>query len=637
MPPEEPPALPVAPEAQSQPGSRAIEPPRGDARSLPGLVAITGLALLLRLPHLGARPLHEDESVQAWFLLQLRDEGVYRYDPANYHGPLMYLLALVPTWVLGAGEVALRLPSAILGALIPAALWPMQSLLGRPAFLIAALLVAVAPALVFFSGSFIQEVQLTAFTALLAASLARFTQHPSKGWAALIGVSAAGAFASKETALLTVGTLVIGWTLAAWVGSPGEPSRDLFGGRPRKALLPDLRQALLQHWRQAAAPFAGLLVVLYSVFFTDPLGPLRFLAGFGPWIGYGVTGRNQAKHPFYFWTVLDASVGPYHYVLLPALLAAVRWKHRLGLALTGWATASLLVYSIIPYKTPWCVLQIDLPILLSVGWLVGALAERHRALGHRRIAALCLAAALVPAVLPRYGLLARVRDDDHGRWEIDPPPYVYVQATRKVFELVSDLAGLQVVAGRELRFVHVAPRHPIRWYLLTRGIEGEEWVRRRKKPRAADEDSADGILVKSGSWTPARLGPWSRIEYRLRDGLEATLWIRKTLWAAYQRAGAGEVQPWPIAPVDGRGAAGPVGLEAPDDPPITSSATPAVEGDSDPALPEPGGEPAAGPESDLGEDGEDNANDGQGPAARPMEATPEPAAAPVNPALGHKP
>ncbi|MCL1922245.1 MAG: hypothetical protein FWG50_14430, partial [Kiritimatiellaeota bacterium] len=47
-----------------------------------------------RAAALEARPMHGDEANQAVRAGLLMDEGVYRYDPTDHHGPVMYYAAL---------------------------------------------------------------------------------------------------------------------------------------------------------------------------------------------------------------------------------------------------------------------------------------------------------------------------------------------------------------------------------------------------------------------------------------------------------------------------------------------------------------------------------------------------------------
>src|SRR5438067_5782054 len=116
-----------------------------------------GVALLLRLPNLGARPMHGDEAVHAFKFAELRERGVYRYDPNEYHGPTLYYAAL-PVVLLDSRhsfadttEADYRLATALIGAALIPLFCLLRDGLGRRATLAAALFGAITPAFVFYS------------------------------------------------------------------------------------------------------------------------------------------------------------------------------------------------------------------------------------------------------------------------------------------------------------------------------------------------------------------------------------------------------------------------------------------------------------------------------------------------------
>src|ERR1041385_2119758 len=63
-------------------------------------VSILILAAFLRVYDLNLVPLHHDEGVNGNFLVRLVREGVYHYDPANYHGPTLYYFAAIFPWLM---------------------------------------------------------------------------------------------------------------------------------------------------------------------------------------------------------------------------------------------------------------------------------------------------------------------------------------------------------------------------------------------------------------------------------------------------------------------------------------------------------------------------------------------------------
>ena len=134
-----------------------------------------------------------DEANQAVKAGALLETGVYRYDPDEHHGPTLYWLTLPALWLSGAERPG-RQPDALAyrdraghvrggpGAL----LLLVADGLGGPAVLLAAVLTAISPAMVFYSRYYIQEMLLVFFTVgddrlrLAVLSAGRRTAGPSR-------------------------------------------------------------------------------------------------------------------------------------------------------------------------------------------------------------------------------------------------------------------------------------------------------------------------------------------------------------------------------------------------------------------------------------------------------------------------
>src|SRR6185295_220675 len=92
--------------------------------ALAALLLAFAAALALRLPHLSARPLHNDEAANATKVAELYQHGRYRYDPDEYHGPTLHYSSLPFLWLSKAGNLAkipdgqLRLVTVFCGAAI---------------------------------------------------------------------------------------------------------------------------------------------------------------------------------------------------------------------------------------------------------------------------------------------------------------------------------------------------------------------------------------------------------------------------------------------------------------------------------------------------------------------------------------
>src|SRR6202795_2979194 len=83
---------------------------------------LTLLGILIRLPQLGARPMHTDEAVNAYIIGQLLAGKPFTYDPEDRHGPALAALALPLLRMQGAKvfsdltESELRLTPVLAGS-----------------------------------------------------------------------------------------------------------------------------------------------------------------------------------------------------------------------------------------------------------------------------------------------------------------------------------------------------------------------------------------------------------------------------------------------------------------------------------------------------------------------------------------
>ncbi len=524
-------------------------------RTLAGLgafVVLLALGLWLRLTDLALAPLHQDEGLNGWLTLALHWWGRFEYLPNENHGPSLYYAGALIFRALGPSDLSLRLAPALAGALLPLALFPARRWFPGGGLLIAGLLLAIAPGLVYFSRTAIHEIVLVLFSALWAASLARFAARPSRGWGALCGAAAAGCFITKETALLTAASLATGALAAAMAWLVAQAS-----GERSARLLARMRQG-------ARATPAGILVfaagitLFYSAFFTSAAGLRGFFEAFGHWIEYGTTGRNQAKPFGYFWELMASTQGAYRWLALPAAALACLRRDPPGLALAGWALGAFLIYSALPYKTPWCVLEIDLPVFALVGWAAGIclLAARDAALrpAMRVAAGLGLAAALLPAP----ALLLRSVEDIRDRYDDPERPYVYHHTQRGYFAMLQDLFGLADAApgadGRGPRVVNSESPDPVRWYLYSRGWEPARTRYLENPAPPLDWLEAAEVVISSPRHLPevrnrlaATGAGWHEERYPTRPGVETTVFYRQALWDRYQAAGGRAASPWPRA------------------------------------------------------------------------------------------
>ena len=131
---------------------------RIDTVWLGSCAAITAIAAFLRFYWLELKPLHHDEGVNGWFLTNLVREGVYKYDPANYHGPTLYYISLGFVEVFGLGTLPIRWSVAVWGVAMVVLAFYLRPYIGRLGALFTALFLALSPGMVYISRYFIHEI-----------------------------------------------------------------------------------------------------------------------------------------------------------------------------------------------------------------------------------------------------------------------------------------------------------------------------------------------------------------------------------------------------------------------------------------------------------------------------------------------
>ena len=376
-------------------------------------LVILGVAVALRLYALELKPFHHDEGVNGFFLTNLVRRGEYRYDPTNYHGPTLYYFALPLSLLFGLKTYALRLVPVIFGVGTVWLLLCLRRYVGVVGALVAAALVAVSPASVFYSRYFIHETMFV-FCALGAVvALVYFFDTGRAQYLMLAAAALALHTATKETAFITVGVLVLA-TLVAWwwtdiMRGRANPlaARSSYGPR-REGLRETLTR--LGGWGRvetllvfAVAVFLVVNVLFYSSFFRNGKGVSDAFRALQVWTDTG-TGKEvhgpAHQHPWYTylkWLFQEESP----LLLLGAVGSALAlWsgRNRFAVFAGAWAFGTLAAYSLVPYKTPWLVLNFTVPMAIAAGYAVEELVERlswTETTDERRAPAVILGAAFI--------------------------------------------------------------------------------------------------------------------------------------------------------------------------------------------------------------------------------------------------
>jgi len=413
-----------------------------------------------------ARTFHPDEANQAFTTGRLLETGRYEYRPDDHHGPTLYYAAAALQKATGHDTLAsmdgtvLRCTPLLFAVLALTFGFLTVRKLVKPAVgklggwlvpVLFAILLGTVPLFVFFATDFIQEMLLACFTMMMVWSGVGYfhsrtachephtAQRKPGTWALLFGIAGGLAFATKETSILA-------FAAAAFAGIPFLAMRprgmNLEGRDIALAIAGFILTAVL-FFSSFAANWQGV----YNAFIAAPLSYLGRAAG-----SAASAGAADHVHPWwqYFRWLFFAN---WHFSAFPILaLFLVTFSRRSFVHF--YALALFALYSFIPYKTPWCALQLLVPLALApflVPW------TRTRSVVALPLVALSLAANAI-------GDVALVCNPDSK--EI---PYNYASASPEVKQLAAVVAtAMDAAPSHESPFIAVAlppaDTWPFPWY-----------------------------------------------------------------------------------------------------------------------------------------------------------------------------
>lgn len=489
------------------------------------IVAVVSAALL-RLWALDIKPAHFDEGVNGWFVDQMTKNGYYAYDPTNYHGPLHFYVLHASQTLLGRNLWALRLPLALVGIFTVLAIWALRRFLPQGACLWAALFAAVSPALTFYSRYAIHESWQTLF--LITGTygvLGVLTRNARKDlWVLML--SGAALVLTKETYAIHAAVAAVALVCMA-VYERFMPS--LYAQRVRSGDNPE-KWFVSPQWGAcdalaAVATSLGLLIFFYSGTFLNWSGVVGLFEAHAAWFATGTAGNGHEK-PFYYWLELLARFewpGMLGLLSIPVLALSVPRTMRLvGI----YALGVVLAYSIIPYKTPWCILAILPHLLLCAGFLLDKIASLQRT--HKMNASM-VGAMLVGTLAVGHSVSESLRVN-FREFTNDAHPYVYVQTYEDIYRLVGPL---QERARREPSSRHLPGEILIESYYPLPWILGDfsHVAYRSPDARPAFENADWVVIEKSQAEEIEQRLPFDAVveDFRLRSGQsECRVYFRAT-------------------------------------------------------------------------------------------------------------
>ncbi len=576
--------------------------PKTDALWIIACSVITALAAFARFFLLELKPLHHDEGVNGFFLTTLFRDGVYKYDPQNYHGPDLYYIALAVTKIFGLNTLSIRGSVAIFGVLTVVLAFFLKDYIGKIGALSAALFLALSPGMVFISRYFIHEILFVFFSFGIVVGVLYFIEKRKAGvvaiaamtflllicflptalnlanqvgednetlrWILRVGLFAVEAvlvflimrmltnwregspiylilaaastvmlFATKETAFLTVGTMLIA-CVCVWLWR--KIYGAAFGEFKKNELEPvELTWTNFRARLGTGGDFTLLIVacavvflyvgaMFFSSFFTYPEGISKAFETYSFWTKTG--SKDHTQNGFLAYVKWGMKLESPIFILsaVGTVIALLKARHRFAIFAGFWAFGLFAAYTIIPYKTPWLALSFLLPMCVVAGYGVNELIASKDKIVKILGAMVLILAALV--------LGYQTYDLNFVRYDDDTEPYVYAHTKREFLDLINKIEHYAEKSGKgkDASVEIVSPDYwSMPWYM-------------RDYPRAVfhgqfvDANTAEMIVASTAQKDELneRYGAHykSAGTYPLRPGVDLILLVRKDL------ADAGDAQ-----------------------------------------------------------------------------------------------
>ncbi|HCI81438.1 MAG TPA: hypothetical protein DHW02_17315, partial [Ktedonobacter sp.] len=206
-----------------KPRWKFVPPTRDQLLNWLPFICIFLLGAILRYWGLGDKPLHHDESLHAYFSLQLlhnlqdwsacfsQTMTCYQYNPL-LHGPFQFhaiaLVYQISQWLgapdHGVNTTTVRIAAATLGSLIVGLPFFLRDYLGKVGAILACFFLAVSPSMVYFARFAREDIYFAFFTFLFIVGTARYLRERKLRWLITAAAGFAFAYATKESIFLEI-------------------------------------------------------------------------------------------------------------------------------------------------------------------------------------------------------------------------------------------------------------------------------------------------------------------------------------------------------------------------------------------------------------------------------------------------
>jgi uncharacterized protein (TIGR03663 family) len=381
--------------------------------------------------------MHTDEAVHGIKFGELLETGFYKYDKSDYHGPTLNYFTFIPALIrsqktlVELDEFTLRSVPALFGLAFMLLLLLITKTFGWREILTLALLIAIAPMLVFYSRYYIQEVLLVFFNTGFILSACKYFLERKVKWIIIAGLFAGLMMATKET----------------WVIFFGVQALSLF-------LVLSKRDKPLAAFKQIASffktaqflIFAGTVMLVYIIFYSSFFTNWQGVAeSFKAFTGYleRAGGQDLHHHPWWYylevltksfcnsfllkadlWFVIGGITG-----FLFLLKSKQKDERHLFYLFFGYSTIiSGLILSVLTYKTPWNFLMVYTGLIILTNYAVTQLLKSQS----KRVYYVLFTLAIIHIGYQIY-------TDNFVSYAEPCNTFVYSHPTNEIFDIISEV------------------------------------------------------------------------------------------------------------------------------------------------------------------------------------------------------
>ena len=505
--PPPPPEEPVTADWPAIAGWLRAETPFGLSRwQVLVFLAVMVFVIFTRFWDLGTRALHHDESMHARYAWDIYRSFNYRYNPV-LHGPFQFYLTAFMFFLFGVSDAVARFGPALFGVLSVLLVYPLKPYLGRGGMVLAAVLLAVSPPLLYFSRFARNDIYVVAWTMLILLALFGWL-HTRQRWYIYLGASAVAlSLASKENTYIT---LVIIGSFIVFRFLQEQFTPGLAGRLPSHE---SVKSALADLWRDRGLLLAGIVtfllifVTFFTAFYTYPQD---FASGVVKALEYWLAQQdvNRGNQPIWYYFM---QVPLYELIVavfaVPALWRLARRGSLTDRFLCFWFVGAVVLYSVAGERMPWLVLHLSLPGILLVSRYLGQKFSEPSGIRRHRIAlTLCL---LIGVYALHTGLPLAFSHGDTPRDLL-----VYVQTTPDVPYVASQIEQISRKLLNNTEIVGIIDNEnswPFYWYL-------RDYTMIAYIPAIGDPGEAAFVIVTASEVENARehLSNYVPFRYKLR-------------------------------------------------------------------------------------------------------------------------